>query len=390
MKCKIIRIEKINDRQQGDCIRISANIKPKGIKGLFPCPFVANSYDIDTYKLIVPNDSSFIAIAEKAQREKKYIDIDLGLFRKNKSIRMTDLIVDTANSYYSLEFYNSKTLFDTTYGVQNRIMMSSNEFYLFDIKIDNFHDGNGSVICVMASPVEYRIYENELCGYYSKEYINGITRPFIFPYSKELYTTFVNLKKKLDEEDGLWTLSYSDFTKHIYHALDGTDDSFVFYYYKEFQNIKKVLDSSIVSLSTNNIANHYYVFENLNDYDEYDIIDLNDYDKSCFTEKHHYNDKIFDLPLDYKGIPDQKDDFDDIFADYRQILFLDNNPSEQPKPYNAKITTTQNGRISQNHDINFIAKGKQDAIEKIKSELSLMEGRQITEYDFLSCVIAPL
>lgn len=134
MEYKIIKIEEIADRQVGDCIRISANLKPVGFKRFLPYSLVANSYDCDTYKFLVPCNSKFVAMAKNAQSNKEYLDIDLAKFRENESERWDDIFVDTVNLYFSDEFFGtSKT------NNPNNIIMNKDDFNLEEY-IDSYFD----------------------------------------------------------------------------------------------------------------------------------------------------------------------------------------------------------------------------------------------------------
>ena len=134
MKYKIIKIEEITDRQVGSCIRVSANPKPIGFKRFLPYSLVANSYDCDTYKLLVPHNSKFVAVAKNAQSNKEYLDFDLSKFRKNESERLDDIFVDTMNLYFSDEFFRSPKTDNP-----NNNNMNKDEFNLKEY-IDSFFD----------------------------------------------------------------------------------------------------------------------------------------------------------------------------------------------------------------------------------------------------------
>ena len=385
MLFKIIQVEAVIDKKHGNCTRICGNAKPTGIKSVLPYSMVTTKYGYETYKLYVPNESYLIASAHDAMRAEEYLEIDLEYFRKNEDYDWDDRPMDLNNSYYDLDFDNQDDDEDDSQQHDNEL----NEFYLFDIKVENFDDGNGPIICVMATPVEYRINEDGIKeGYYTRDYVKDISRPFIFPYTDELYEALKSLKNNRDNEDGLWTLSYSDFIKHVYHAVDGTDDYFVFYYYKDFDNKYAALSTPITFMSQNRLAEDYYVFEDMDEFDSYDKYELEMYDSKCCAEKHHYDDKVYDDPLDPDEIEVQNDD-DDIFSGCRQIMFLDNNPFEETRRYLVRVTTTWFGRVSQNHELIIFANSRKDAISQIERQVSLAEGHTITQDDFLSCVIAP-
>lgn len=385
MLFKIIKVEAVTDKQYGNCTRICANAKPTGMKSVLPYSMVTTKYGYDTYKLYVPNESYLVGSAQDAMNSKEFLEIDLDYFKKKEDCDWDDTLMDLENNYYDLDFDKQEENEDVSQQQGNEL----NEFYLFDIKVENFDDGNGPIICVMATPVEYRINEDGIKeGYYTRNYVKDISRPFIFPYTDELYEAFKGLKDELDSEDGLWTFSYSDFVKHVYHAVDGTDDFFVFYYYKDFDNKYAALNTPITFMSQKKLADDYYVFEEMEDYDEYDEYELEEYDSKCCAEKHHYDDKVYDSPLDPEDIEVQNHD-DDIFADCRQIMFLDNNPFEETRRYLVRVTTTWFGRVSQNHELIIFASSRKDAISQIERQVSLAEGHTITQDDFLSCVIAP-
>jgi hypothetical protein len=387
MLFKIIKVEAVEDKQYGHCTRICANAKPTGIKSVLPYSMITNKYGYDTYKLYVPNESYLIGSAQDAMNAGEFLDIDLNYFRHNEEWDWDDTIMDSNNSYYDFDF--DKQNVEEEMEASKQQGKELHEFYLFDIKVENFDDGNGPIICVMATPVEYRIDEDGVKeGYYTREYVKDISRPFIFPYTDELYEAFKSLKDNLDNEDGLWTFSYSDFIKHVYHAVDGTDDYFVFYYYKDFENKYAALDTPITFMSQSRLAEQYHVFEDMDDYDEYDEYEVEEYDSKCCAEKHHYDDKVYDEPLEPEDIEVQNHD-DDIFADCRQIMFLDNNPFEETRRYLVRVTTTWFGRVSQNHELIIFASSRKDAIQQIEHQVSLIEGHTITQDDFLSCVIAP-
>ena len=218
MLFKIIKVEAVEDKQYGHCTRICANAKPVGIKSVLPYSMITNKYGYDTYKLYVPNESYLIGSAQDAMNAGEFLDIDLNYFRHNEEWDWDDTIMDSNNSYYDLDFdkQNEEEEMETSKQQGKEL----HEFYLFDIKVENFDDGNGPIICVMATPVEYRIDEDGVKeGYYTREYVKDISRPFIFPYTDELYEAFKSLKDNLDNEDGLWTFSYSDFIKHFAHVV---------------------------------------------------------------------------------------------------------------------------------------------------------------------------
>ena len=114
-------------------------------------------------------------------------------------------------------------------------------------------------------------------------------------------------------------------------------------------------------MSQSRLAEEYHVFEDMDDYDEYDEYEVEEYDSQCCAEKHHYDDKVYDEPLEPEDIEVQNHD-DDIFADCRQIMFLDNNPFEETRRYLVKVTTTWFGRVSQNHELIIFASSRKDAI----------------------------
>ena len=251
MLFKIIKVEAVTDKQYGNCTRICANAKPTGMKSVLPYSMVTTKYGYDTYKLYVPNESYLVGSAQDAMNSKEFLEIDLDYFRKKEDCDWDDTLMDLENNYYDLDFDKQEENEDVSQQQGNEL----NEFYLFDIKVENFDDGNGPIICVMATPVEYRINEDGFKeGYYTRNYVKDISRPFIFPYTDELYEAFKGLKDELDSEDGLWTFSYSDFVKHVYHAVDGTDDFFVFYYYKDFDNKYAAFNTPITFMSQNSIS----------------------------------------------------------------------------------------------------------------------------------------
>ena len=131
MLFKIIKVEAVEDKQYGHCTRICANAKPTGIKSVLPYSMITNKYGYDTYKLYVPNESYLIGSAQDAMNAGEFLDIDLNYFRQKEEWDWDDVIMDSNNSYYDLDF--DKQNEEEEMEASKQQGRELHEVYLFDI-----------------------------------------------------------------------------------------------------------------------------------------------------------------------------------------------------------------------------------------------------------------
>lgn len=102
MLVKIISIETVNDRKFGNCTKICANQKPKGIKSILPYSRVSCEYDAETFKFFVEKDSMFENVARAAKMAGSFLDINMDEFDGDYDFSLDDSAMDSLNRYSNI------------------------------------------------------------------------------------------------------------------------------------------------------------------------------------------------------------------------------------------------------------------------------------------------